>query len=100
MQLRNPHGSTGVEWNGDWSDGSEKWNARVKNKLGYSESADGAFWMSALDFVQQYSYLYICRILEEDDGWVEIPIVDAWKGGSAEGLPSRANPNPRLDFNP
>lgn len=52
MQVRNPHGSTGVEWNGDWSDGSDKWNERMKNKVGYTESNDGAFWMDVIDFVQ------------------------------------------------
>lgn len=26
VQLRNPHGSAGVEWNGDWSDTCEKWD--------------------------------------------------------------------------
>ena len=56
--------------------------------------------MEAIDFVQQYSYLYICRILDKDEGWKEVNIQDSWRGASAEGLPTRANPNARLDFNP
>lgn len=35
MQLRNPHGSAGEEWKGDWSDTCEKWDQRMKNKIGY-----------------------------------------------------------------
>ena len=56
--------------------------------------------MEVLDFVQQYSYLYICRILDTDDGWKEVRMEGRWQGASAEGLPSRKNPNARLDFNP
>ena len=72
----------------------------MKNKVSFESSTDGVFWMEVLDFVQQYSYLYICRILDKDDGWHERNINYSWKGGSAEGLPSRTNPNARLDFNP
>jgi hypothetical protein len=52
MQLRNPHGSAGVEWKGDWSDTCEKWTTRMQNKIGYTDAtADGVFWMEALDFI-------------------------------------------------
>ena len=52
LQLRNPHGSRGVEWNGDWADGSEKWDQRMRNKLGYqAQAVDGVFWMELHDFV-------------------------------------------------
>ena len=102
MQLRNPHGSTGVEWKGDWSDTCPKWTVRMRNKTGYKESAaDGVFWMDALDFIQQYSYLYICRILDTSEGaWKEVEMQGKWSGASAEGLPSKSLPNARLDFNP
>ena len=99
MQLRNPHGSKGHEWKGDWCDDSEKWTERFINKLGNPEAtADGIFWMDVMDFVEQYSYLYICRIL--GDGWTERRVVGEWRGPTAEGLPTRTNPNARLDFNP
>mgnify|MGYP001012017519 CR=1 FL=1 len=29
IKLRNPHGSEGAEWTGDWSDKSEKWTQRL-----------------------------------------------------------------------
>ncbi len=46
MKLMNPHGSSGVEWNGDWSDQCEKWDTRMKNKLSYTDAGqDGVFWM-------------------------------------------------------
>jgi hypothetical protein len=96
--LRNPHGGSGAEWKGDWCDDSEKWTDRMKNKVGYVAKADGVFWMELLDFVEQYSYLYICRILGE--GWKEINMSDAWKGPTAEGIPTRTNPNARLHYNP
>jgi hypothetical protein len=73
----------------------------MRNKVGYHDSkADGVFWMDALDFVQQYSYLYICRILDEDAGWKEVNITGRWTGAPNDGLPSKNNPNARLDFNP
>ena len=100
VQIRNPHGHGGSEWKGDWCDGSEKWNERMKNKLNFSDKEDGVFWMDVLDFVQQYATLSVCRILKEEDGWKEIKINDEWIGKSAEGLPTKTNPNARLDFNP
>jgi len=52
MQLRNPHGSSGEEWKGDWSDTCEKWNERMRNKAKYKDSQrDGVFWMEVHDFV-------------------------------------------------
>ena len=41
IQLRNPHGNKGVEWNGEWSDNSELWAQRAKNKFKFVEKADG-----------------------------------------------------------
>lgn len=35
MCLRNPHGASGEEWKGDWSDTSLKWTQRMRNKVGY-----------------------------------------------------------------
>ena len=44
--------------------------------------------------------MYICRILDTDDGWKEVRVDGEWYGAAAEGLPTRTNPNARLDFNP
>ena len=56
--------------------------------------------MDVYDFVEQYSFLYVCRILSENMGWKKANIPGEWKGPSAEGLPSRANPSARLELNP
>lgn len=54
--------------------------------------------MSVYDFIEQFAYLYICRLLGE--GWYEKRIDSEWKGKSAAGLPTRNNPKARIDFNP
>lgn len=74
----------------------------MKNKLAYEprDHEDGVFWMDAYDFVQQYSYLYICRVLSESMGWKRQEVSAEWRGATAEGLPSRANPGARLELNP
>jgi hypothetical protein len=76
----------------------------MRNKLGYNpiESQDGVFWMDVYDFIQQYSYLYICRILKDGptDPWKKLIHDGAWKGPSAEGLPTKAYPGARLELNP
>lgn len=101
VQLRNPHGSAGAEWKGDWADDDlDKWTERMRLKLSFEQKNDGVFWMDVLDFIEQYSFLYICRNLSPEDGWVENVIEDKWLGPTAEGLPTRAHPNARLDFNP
>lgn len=64
IRLRNPHGSVGVEWNGDWSDGSPKWTEAAKAKLKYDNKDDGAFWMPLTDFLTEYKNLYICRTFD------------------------------------
>lgn len=97
VNLRNPHGNRGVEWNGDWSDDSEMWTQRAKSKCNYVDSSDGVFWMELDDFMDNYSYLYVCRVL---DDWNHHIIEDEWKGKSAEGLPSAKNRTAQLALNP
>ena len=108
VKLRNPHGRTGAEWRGDWSDISPNWTQRMKNKLKYepvsaegdSGQADGVFWMDVDDFIQQYSYLYICRTFN-DRQWQKASLQGQWKGASAEGLPnSTTNKQAKFQLNP
>jgi hypothetical protein len=89
-----------VEWSGDWSDDSLKWNKRLKTKLNLMQKHDGVFWMSLEDFIENYSFLYICRILKEKAGWKEAKLESEWKGPTAEGLPNRANPKAKMEKNP
>ena len=97
INLRNPHGNRGIEWNGDWSDESEMWTQRAKNKCNNVEEVDGIFWMDFDDFLDNFSYLYICRVL---DTWNHIDIEGEWQGPTAEGLPSSENRTARLELNP
>eukprot|EP00359_Climacostomum_virens_P005569 CAMPEP_0204912218 /NCGR_PEP_ID=MMETSP1397-20131031/10410_1 /ASSEMBLY_ACC=CAM_ASM_000891 /TAXON_ID=49980 /ORGANISM="Climacostomum Climacostomum virens, Strain Stock W-24" /LENGTH=1540 /DNA_ID=CAMNT_0052083079 /DNA_START=351 /DNA_END=4973 /DNA_ORIENTATION=- len=100
VQLKNPHGQHGVEWNGDWSDSSFKWTKLFKQKLNYQDSADGIFWMSFEDFVWEFKNLYVCRIFPTK-AWLKLPKVeDVWEGREAAGLPSRANPRAVFGDNP
>jgi hypothetical protein len=97
INLRNPHGNRGVEWNGDWSDDSSLWTQRAKNKCNYLDEQDGVFWMELDDFIDNFSYLYICRLLYN---WQKEEIDDEWIGPSAEGLPNAKNRNAKLELNP
>jgi calpain-15 len=78
-----------VEWNGDWGDGDFKWTKKFQSELGYSEKADGIFWMSLDDFIYEYANIYICRLFDPTI-WKEVdPIEDVWDSDSGGGLPSR-----------
>jgi len=80
-----------MEWSGDWSDESENWNKRAMNKIGYkpSQETDGIFWMNSIDFLQNFKYMYVCRVLNNSDGWKNIRMDSEWKGKSAAGFPPR-----------
>eukprot|EP00026_Physarum_polycephalum_P002846 Phypoly_transcript_02855.p1 GENE.Phypoly_transcript_02855~~Phypoly_transcript_02855.p1 ORF type:complete len:842 (+),score=77.87 Phypoly_transcript_02855:108-2633(+) len=60
--LRNPWGQ--AEWNGDWSDQSEKWTKLWKEKpfvQNYQFKDDGKFYMCFEDFVKYFNRLYVLR---------------------------------------
>lgn len=67
IKLKNPHGSNGVEWNGDFSDESESMTKRMMKKLDHVQANDGIFWMKIEDFVTEYRVLYICAVF--NDKW-------------------------------
>ncbi|KAG0083456.1 hypothetical protein BGZ93_004639 [Podila epicladia] len=62
VQVRNPWGRT--EWNGDWSDQSEKWTPEAIAQVGMEEKDDGKFWMSYKDFLRIFDSLDLCRIFD------------------------------------
>jgi len=74
IKLRNPHGSGGVEWRGDWSDNSFKWTEKAKKLLKPEAKEDGIFWMSLDDFVYEFKALYVCRIFDKNL-WKTIPTI-------------------------
>jgi len=100
IRLRNPHGSGGVEWSGDWSDESPLWTEAAKAKLNYNvlDKRDGMFWMTLTDFIFNFDNLYVCRIF--DEGWSWEQMEGEWDVTNTPGLPSNTNPNPKLESNP
>ena len=59
LRLRNPWSQN--EWNGDWSDKSPKWTDDAKNKVHFSDKADGIFYMSDNDFFKYFKHVEIKR---------------------------------------
>jgi hypothetical protein len=67
VQLRNPWGT--FEWNGDWSDKSDKWKEHpfIKKEVNFVDADDGAFWMTFEDFARFYTRVNVCdRTTSED----------------------------------
>ena len=66
VQIRNPWAK--IEWNGDWSDNSERWNEVVENdrkKYHISNENDGSFWMGYDDWMREFETLDICYLPDE-----------------------------------
>ncbi|KAG0238145.1 hypothetical protein BGW42_007136 [Actinomortierella wolfii] len=63
VHLRNPWGK--VEWNGDWSDDSDKWTPEAIEALGAKNKDDGRFWMSYTDFMKIWDCLDRVRVFDE-----------------------------------
>ena len=101
IKLRNPHGSRGIEWKGDWSDKSLKWTEENKKEVGLEVAEDGIFFMGFDDFLYEFKCVYICRIFDEKK-WKKLEKIDGeWKAESAAGLPSKKfNPNCQIWMNP
>jgi len=62
------------------------------DKLNYkpdTDEADGVFWMSTIDFLNAFKYIYICRTLKQDEGWMNHVIDSEWKGESSAGFPGK-----------
>ena len=59
LKIRNPWGK--LEWNGDWSDKSEKWTPALRKEVGLSDVDDGTFFMDFKDYFKFFSCTYICN---------------------------------------
>ena len=100
--LRNPWGEQ--EWTGDWSDKDRiHWTSRMKKRLHFSKKDDGKFWMSFVNFTQNFSRVYLCKTfkLQKDGGsFYYCSNTGKWliSDKSAGGCPSKKNPN--CDKNP
>ena len=78
LQLRNPWGEGGMEWNGDWSDNSPLWTTAIKAEIGIDgevmDANDGAFWMCLEDFAKYFYSVNACMCRHPDLGspkWFE-----------------------------
>lgn len=78
VKLRNPNGSRGAEWCGEWSDESDNWDDAAIAELQHAEGTDGVFWMNFYDFTEQFKYIYICR--KFDGRWTVITLEDSCAG--------------------
>ncbi|KAF9919916.1 hypothetical protein FBU30_010373 [Linnemannia zychae] len=62
VHIRNPWGK--IEWNGDWSDQSEKWTPEAMAALKHEDKNDGRFWMPYKDFLRIFTTLDRCRVFD------------------------------------
>ncbi|XP_010209744.1 PREDICTED: calpain-14 [Tinamus guttatus] len=91
VRLRNPWGK--IEWKGDWSDSSYKWELlSPKEKiLLRKKKEDGEFWMSLQDFKVHFVDLIICKLtpdlMSQEDGkkWMYSLKSGRWVKGSTAG---------------
>ncbi|NWX11997.1 CAN14 protein, partial [Aegotheles bennettii] len=91
VRLRNPWGK--IEWKGDWSDSSYKWELlSPKEKiLLRKKKDDGEFWMCLRDFKIHFVDLMICKLtpdlMSQEDGkkWMYSLKSGRWVKGSTAG---------------
>jgi hypothetical protein len=99
LKLRNPPGDH-AEWRGDWGDDSKLWTRRLKKILGWSpDLKDNTFWINFDDFCNSFRSLYICRYYDPVK-WPLVKFHGFWRGETAQGLPTRHNPQCVIDNNP
>jgi len=62
--MRNPWSE--LEWNGDWSDQSNRWTPELMRELDHKPGADGLFWIAVEDFVTEFTSGTVCKINEDN----------------------------------
>mmetsp|Transcript_19879 Transcript_19879/g.18894 ORF Transcript_19879/g.18894 Transcript_19879/m.18894 type:complete len:131 (-) Transcript_19879:12-404(-) len=67
VKIRNPWGQK--EWQGDWSDKSEKWlKAKgMKERVGLEDKDDGIFFISLSDYKEFFYITTICKYINGND---------------------------------
>ncbi|CAH2256009.1 Calpain-14 [Pelobates cultripes] len=91
VRLRNPWGK--VEWNGNWSRRSQKWEQlSFKERLLLQKAReDGEFWISNEDFKDNFVELAICKLtpdlISQEYGkqWMLSMQSGKWSSGSTAG---------------
>lgn len=59
LKCFNPWGH--FEWNGAWSDKSDKWTPELKQICGVEDKDDGSFWMQFEDFEKYFTHTSISK---------------------------------------
>jgi len=85
-RMRNPWGQG--EWKGDYSDASPKWTTRLKQKLEYTNTDDGQFWITFQDFLEHFRSLHVCRIFPKEE-WNQVILMGGWDKHSSGGNPTK-----------
>ncbi|XP_063775917.1 calpain-14-like [Pseudophryne corroboree] len=91
VRLRNPWGK--IEWKGNWSDSSSKWDQLgLKERLLLRKTReDGEFWMSVEDFEAHFVELVICKLTpdllshEKGKKWTLSMQTGKWVAGDTAG---------------
>jgi calpain-15 len=82
VKIRNPWGR--FEWNGDWSDKSEKWTKELKKIAEFDDKNDGVFWMSIADCFRLFDELHVCKYFDDyATVGVQIDHQNCYVGGKA-----------------
>eukprot|EP00636_Phaeomonas_parva_P011435 CAMPEP_0118863368 /NCGR_PEP_ID=MMETSP1163-20130328/8263_1 /TAXON_ID=124430 /ORGANISM="Phaeomonas parva, Strain CCMP2877" /LENGTH=686 /DNA_ID=CAMNT_0006797367 /DNA_START=30 /DNA_END=2087 /DNA_ORIENTATION=- len=95
--VRNPWGIEG-DWEGDWGEGSAMWEdyPDVEEALASGNTTpwttdgenNGLFWMPFVDFCENFTTLFVCRIFD-DDAYYQYCVEGDWAGKTAAGPPRR-----------
>lgn len=96
IKLKNPHGSGGKEWIGDFSDKSDLMTKRMMSLLNHERTDDGIFWMTIEDFILEFKSMYVCAVFDETK-WLKMgPINGQWTDDNSFGTPNNmgADKNP------
>ena len=91
LRVRNPWGND-KEWKGTWSDGSAVWNFvpdGEKTNIGLNFDHDGEFYMSQMDFFNNFDVVEMCNLSPDIHGvtdWNVEHLEGSWtKGVNAGG---------------
>lgn len=92
LQVRNPYGMK--EWEGDWSDHSNKWTVRTRYQVKGSIKEDGVFFICLKDFLKFFARTTICYYFENryDNFTQDQHELDQW--AATKFTLERDNPNP------
>ncbi|XP_017293499.1 calpain-5a [Kryptolebias marmoratus] len=85
IRMRNPWGQR--EWNGPWSDSSEEWKKVSKSereRMGVTVQDDGEFWMTFDDFIENFTDIILCRLINTSylslhKTWEEAVMRGSWR---------------------